>query len=87
MPLYQCESCDCVENTALGSYWERKKKNCSGCSTGIWHGKFKKRSAEGMYYTQAGFLYNEPNNHHVKDYQTIGQIVKSKSGELVRTPF
>lgn len=41
MPLYQCEACGCVENTALGFYWTRNeadwpaeyrnKKLCSEC--------------------------------------------------------
>jgi hypothetical protein len=43
MPLYRCEKCGCVENTALGNYWSRNIKSiwpdeflgkalCSECS-------------------------------------------------------
>ena len=39
MPLFRCEKCNCVENTALGFYWSRKVdwpkeyhgKLCSAC--------------------------------------------------------
>lgn len=25
MPLFVCDTCDCVENTALGSFWSKHK--------------------------------------------------------------
>lgn len=42
MSLYQCEKCGAKENTALGAYWSRDIKLCSECSTGEWHGQFRK---------------------------------------------
>jgi len=71
MPLYKCNECGCIENTAVGSYWGKEEKLCSECSTGEWHGKFEKRSAVGMHITRAGFLYGEPNEHHNADFRTI----------------
>lgn len=43
MPVFQCESCGCVENTALTGYWTRNRPNvtraedlgkclCSACT-------------------------------------------------------
>lgn len=57
MPLFRCEICGCIENTALGHYWARgmesnkgtiyEKAMCSECNPrqGIWHGKFPKEQA------------------------------------------
>jgi hypothetical protein len=46
MPLFNCSQCGVIENTALGAYWNKLRKNepvlCSECSTGEWHGKFSK---------------------------------------------
>jgi hypothetical protein len=46
MPLFNCSRCGVVENTALGAYWNERRKNepvlCSECATGEWHGKFSK---------------------------------------------
>lgn len=52
MPLYVCDKCHGIDNTALhGNYWTRlvdyKKKGsglilCSECHTGVWHGRFPK---------------------------------------------
>ena len=30
MPLFRCEKCGCVENTALGHYWGRTMKDFKG---------------------------------------------------------
>lgn len=51
MPLYECEQCHCVENTALTNFWEaymeRTAKLCSECDPriGRWHGRFPKQPA------------------------------------------
>ena len=45
MPLFVCEKCGCVENTALGNYWLAKERLCGECYTGSWHGRFPKRKA------------------------------------------
>ena len=76
MPLFKCEECGCVENTAVGCYWGRDRKLCSECGDGKWHDIFKKRSAVGMYITKAGYLYNEPNDHSNADFRTIGKVTE-----------
>ena len=57
MPLFRCEQCGCVENTALSNYWTRDRDEqfnkieptppalCSECDPeiGEWHGRFPKR--------------------------------------------
>jgi hypothetical protein len=42
MPLFLCDRCDAVENTALGRFWVPvgEPRICSACSTGKWHGLF-----------------------------------------------
>ena len=58
MPLFECEQCHCVENTACGSYWGKDKKLCSECDAGEWHGLFPKRKASETNYIKNadGFL-------------------------------
>ena len=58
MSLYQCQTCGCVENTAVGDYWLAKVKRCSECAFGKWHGRFPKQSAEGWYYDASGHIYS-----------------------------
>jgi len=57
MPLFECEKCNCVENTAFGKYWARDVKECSECATGNWHGKFEKKLAIGYLRDQFGYLW------------------------------
>jgi len=57
MPLFVCDKCKAIENTALGSYWYSKHKGedalCSECMPyrkitkegGKWHNKFPKTIA------------------------------------------
>jgi hypothetical protein len=63
MPLFRCDKCGCIENTALGNYWmphlEGKPALCSECDTGTWHGKFDKKDAAGMRIDQRGFLWED----------------------------
>lgn len=42
MPLFRCDKCGVIENTALGKFWGEKEKLCSQCGFGKWHGKFKR---------------------------------------------
>lgn len=46
MPLFNCSRCGVVENTALGDYWNARRKGkpvlCSECADGVWHGMFGK---------------------------------------------
>lgn len=66
MPLFRCEQCGCVENTAMSAYWWRKHKAdsralCSECDPefGKWHGAFPKRPADGMLIDQSGHLWSQ----------------------------
>ena len=59
MPLFCCQKCGCIENTALGQYWTSEEKLCSECATGEWHDAFPKKSAIGMLVDQNGFLWSE----------------------------
>lgn len=53
MSVYVCEKCGCIENTALGGYWNnvrnKEPKMCSECNTGKWHNEFDKK-----YWTEYG---------------------------------
>jgi hypothetical protein len=46
MPLFECEKCGTVDNTALTNFWmaqrDDKPKLCSECDPeiGKWHGRF-----------------------------------------------
>ena len=45
MPLFRCEKCKTIENTALSPYsWTSEEKLCSECDPriGKWHNKFPK---------------------------------------------
>jgi len=59
VPLFKCEDCGCVENTATGAFWGREKKLCSECSTGTWHGIFPKKTPEEKVLVERG-QYLEP---------------------------
>ena len=66
MPIFKCDECGCVENTALSGYWWRKsngkdKALCSECDPkiGKWHGVFEKMPATEFYLGNDGFLYHE----------------------------
>ena len=46
MPVFICENCGCIENTAVSNYWSRGSGPalCSECDPeiGKWHGRFPK---------------------------------------------
>ena len=88
MPLFRCTRCGCIENTACGAYWNNKRKQipelCSECDTGTWHGEFEKKSAEGMYVDDEGFLYSQKevdSSYYTHGVNLVGRI--SASGEVV----
>jgi len=64
MPIFKCEQCGCIENTATSNYWERqlenKSKLCSQCDPEIaqWHGEFERELAAGFKLGADGFLYH-----------------------------
>ena len=62
MPLFKCFECGCVENTALGEYYDMLGKPlCSECSTGAWHGRFPKRTPmEAGYVILEDGFYGPP---------------------------
>ncbi|HLP05090.1 MAG TPA: hypothetical protein VK152_06650 [Paludibacter sp.] len=62
MPLFKCEKCGCIENTALGHYWSRnwtefkgtefEKALCSECTPIVYpNGELNKR-ATGKWHGQ-----------------------------------
>ena len=59
MPLFRCQKCGCVENTAPAWWWYSEGKLCTECKTGKWHGLFSKYSAVGMLEDENGFLYTK----------------------------
>lgn len=74
MPLFKCETCGCVENTALSNYWTRNidwaqqgvtlsnPALCSECDPAIgrWHGWFPKRPWDALAEANSG-MPNRPN--------------------------
>ena len=52
MPLYECEQCHSVDNTALTNFWlqyvDGAPKLCSACdpAIGAWHGQFPRLPVE-----------------------------------------
>jgi hypothetical protein len=80
MPLFRCTQCGCVENTATGNYWSRPKEPiCSECDTGVWHGRFPKRSAEGMLIDQNGHLWSQgqiDGGVIPSHYKIVGKVVR-----------
>ena len=45
MPLFICDACGCVENTATSDFWIQARQDlpdrrCSKCRTGTWHDVF-----------------------------------------------
>lgn len=51
MPLFACDKCGCVENTALCLFWmswDSAERLCSECDPkiGKWHGAFPKKKSE-----------------------------------------
>ena len=61
MPLFACQKCQTIENTALGHYWAEKEKLCSECATGKWHGKFPKEKYDPKKWLKDGdFLTTKP---------------------------
>lgn len=63
MSIFKCDKCGCAENTAVSGYWHKadgEPKLCSECDPkiGKWHGRFPKKSAEGMV-AQGDFLFSK----------------------------
>jgi hypothetical protein len=74
LPLFRCTKCGCVENTATGNYWtQQDAPTCSECDTGKWHGRFLKRSADGMLIDQNGHLHKE-GEKLPQHYKIVGRV-------------
>jgi hypothetical protein len=64
MPLFRCQKCDCIEDTALCHYWSARLQElptiCSACDPkiGKWHGEFPRKSAQGWGVQKDGFLFD-----------------------------
>jgi hypothetical protein len=81
MPLFQCQQCGSVENTACCNYWSAKSGGrsilCSECDPAIgkWHNLFPKRSAVGMLIDQQGHLWSKENVASLPDhYKIVGEV-------------
>lgn len=83
MPLFRCDKCGVVDNTALGTYWARKSRGepplCNECEPDIgkWHDEFLKRSAEGMLIDQNGHLWSRDEvdaGRLPKHYRIVGEV-------------
>jgi predicted DNA-binding transcriptional regulator AlpA len=63
MPLFVCQECGTIENTALSRFWIRQVYNeparCSACDPNIgeWHGKFPRQTFTGTQ--NVGWLNGE----------------------------
>lgn len=66
MPIFRCDSCRSIENTAACRYWTRLMMEpkppmlCSACDPmiGKWHGIFERRQDETLIELSDGFLYH-----------------------------
>lgn len=64
MPIFACDKCGVIDNTALTRYWLRNggPAFCSQCDPVIkrWHGAFDRVNANkaGYWIGEDGFLYN-----------------------------
>ena len=61
MPLFICQKCKTIENTALGDYWTKAKKLCSECSRGKWHNRFPKEKFDPKKWRVKGGFVEEIN--------------------------
>lgn len=82
MPIFKCDECECIENTALSNYWMREdgdKKLCSECDPEIkeWHGVFDKKPAKGYMIDQSGHLWSKKTieeNKLPQHYKIVGEV-------------
>lgn len=89
MPLFRCEECGCVENTACCNYWMHKNDGepllCSECDRviGEWHGMFTKRTADGMLIDQNGHLWSRESVNAGQlpaAYRIVGEVPTNAKG-------
>jgi len=75
MPLFVCDKCHGIDNSACGgNYWDRLLKDglketsgmilCAECYTGIWHNQFAK------------VIYKGPPEHRPSDFEYIPASLK-----------
>ena len=76
MPLFECDKCHCVENTACTMhYWGHPTKLCSECDTGTWHGQFDKWPAKGMLVDNQGFIWTTAEVEKERNsYEIVGVV-------------
>jgi hypothetical protein len=78
MPIFACDKCGVVDNTALTNYWTRKDGPalCSECDPIInqWHGAFDRIKAVevGYWVGYDGFLYSPA--HPPKHTKLVGRV-------------
>ena len=81
MPIFLCEECGCVENTACSHFWwKNEKKLCSECDPriGKWHGIFEKRlPTEGERKEAEAFLESiKPTKEQIEDHKRVMEGLK-----------
>lgn len=64
MPLFICDLCGAVDNTALAEYWARPVKKCSECARGKWHGLFPKEQYDPKRHVGPAKPMNPPKEEH-----------------------
>lgn len=83
MPIFLCDDCGCVENTACCFFWhytKTGKKLCSECDPkiGKWHGRFEKRPPTEAERKEAEeFLERiKPTKEQIEDYKRVTEGLK-----------
>jgi hypothetical protein len=54
MPIFICQRCQTLDNSALGEYWGKEEKLCSECGRGRWHGAFPKEKYDPKKWEKDG---------------------------------
>jgi hypothetical protein len=82
MPLFECDECGIVDNTALAPfYWKRRNqrlnKLCTECLTGEWHYRFERYFPDGMLIDQDGHLWDKKtveDGNLPEGYKIVGEV-------------
>lgn len=84
MPIFLCDECGYVENTACSFFWhwtKTEKKLCSACDPriGKWHGRFERRLPTEEDRKQAELFMEriKPSKKQIEDYKRIMKGIKN----------
>jgi alpha-amylase/alpha-mannosidase (GH57 family) len=97
MPLFLCDKCGVIENTALSNYWVKDQTDgdkalCSECSGDGWHGTFPRQFMTDEQIAEAanwsGWVYCERLKgvldayaRRIADERTLQELAKAKARE------